>query len=151
MKETNTNATANITEKGLKAGKANTNEKKDLATLDKKKEKAIATHEKLREQLVSQYNKAVEKCEKSAWGLCELVYNTTNRKDFNKAFKNDAEYAKAIGKSKAYVSGMKKAYEKRTELLEKGIDLPLGNVLELVRADSEKVNALIDKGVITNE
>ena len=114
-------------------------------------EKAIATHEKLREQLVRQYNTAVEKCEKSAWGLCELVYNTTNRKDFNKAFKNDTEYAKAIGKSKAYVSGMKKAFEKRTELLEKGIDLPLGNVLELVRTDSEKVNALIDKGVITNE
>ena len=133
MKETNTNATANVTEKGLKGGKA------------------IATHEKLREQFVRQYNTAVEKCEKSAWGLCELVYNTTNRKDFNKAFKNDAEYAKAIGKSKAYVSGMKKAYEKRTELLEKGIDLPLGNVLELVRADSEKVNALIDKGIITNE
>ena len=149
MKETNTNAT--VTEKGLKAGKANTNEKKDLVTIDKKKEKAIATHEKLREQLVKQYNTAVEKCEKSAWGLCELVYNTTNRKDFNKAFKNDAEYAKAIGKSKAYVSGMKKAYEKRAELLEKGIDLPLGNVLELVRADSEKVNALIDKGIITNE
>ena len=149
MKETNTNAT--VTEKGLKVGKVNTNGKKDLATLNKKKEKAIATHEKLREQLVRQYNTAVEKCEKSAWGLCELVYNTTNRKDFNKAFKNDAEYAKAIGKSKAYVSGMKKAYEKRAELLEKGIDLPLGNVLELVRADSEKVNALIDKGIITNE
>ena len=151
MKETNTNTTVSVTEKGLKAGKANTNGKKDLATLDKKKEKAIATNEKLREQFVRQYNTAIEKCEKSAWGLCELVYNTTNRKDFNKAFKNDAEYAKAIGKSKAYVSGMKKAYEKRTELLEKGIDLPLGNVLELVRVDSEKVNALIDKGVITNE
>ena len=149
MKETNTNAT--VTEKGLKVGNANTNGKKDLATLDKKKEKAIATHEKLREQFVRQYNSAVEKCEKSAWGLCELVYNTTNRKDFNKAFKNDAEYAKAIGKSKAYVSGMKKAYEKRAELLEKGIDLPLGNVLELVRTDSEKVNTLIDKGVITND
>ena len=151
MKETNTNTTVNVTEKGLKVGNTNANGKKDLATPDKKKEKAIATHEKLREQLVRQYNTAVEKCEKSAWGLCELVYNTTNRKDFNKAFKNDAEYAKAIGKSKAYVSGMKKAYEKRAELLEKGIDLPLGNVLELVRADSEKVNALIDKGVITNE
>ena len=149
MKETNTNAT--VAEKGLKASEKNTNGKKDLVTVDKKKEKAIATHEKLREQLVRQYNTAVEKCEKSAWGLCELVYNTINRKDFNKAFKNEAEYAKAIGKSKAYVSGMKKAYEKRAELLEKDIDLPLGNVLELVRADSEKVNALIDKGVITNE
>ena len=116
-----------------------------------KETNTIATHEKLREQLVRQYNTAVEKCEKSAWRLCELVYNTTNRKDFNRAFKNDAEYAKAIGKSKAYVSGMKKAYEKRTELLERGIDLPLGNVLELVRADIEKVNALIDKGIITNE
>lgn len=149
MKETNTNVT--VKENGVKAGKANTNVTKDLVTVDKKKEKAIATHEKLREQLVRQYNTAVEKCEKSAWDLCELVYKTVNRKDFNKAFKNDAEYAKAIGKSKAYVSGMKKAYEKRSELLEKGIDLPLGNVLELVRADSEKVNVLIDKGVITND
>ena len=142
MKETNTNATVN------------TNGKKDLVEVDMKKEKAITAHErleKLRIRFVNQYNTAVEKCEKSAWGLCELVYSTTNHKDFNKAFKNDAEYAKAIGKSKAYVSGMKKAYEKRAELLEKGIDLPLGNVLELVRADSEKVNALIDKGVITNE
>ena len=151
MKKTNTNTTVTITEKGLKAGEKNTNSKKDLVPVDKKKEKTIATHEKLREQFVRQYNTAVAKCEKSAWGLCELVYNTTNRKDFNKAFKNDAEYAKAIGKSKAYVSGMKKAFEKRVELLEKGIDLPLGNVLELIRADSEKVNALIDKGVITNE
>ena len=134
MKETNTNVTV-----------------KDLVKNDVKKEKVIATHEKLRNQLVNQYNNAVTKCEKSAWGLCELVYNTINRKDFNKAFKNEAEYAKAIGKSKTYISGMKKAYEKRAELLEKGIDLPLGNVLELVRADSEKVNALIDKGVITNE
>ena len=149
MKETKTNVT--VTEKGLETEKANTNGKKDLVTVDKKKEKAIATHEKLREQFVRQYNTAVTKCEKSAWGLCELVYNTINRKDFNKAFKNDAEYAKAIGKSKAYVSGMKKAFEKRAELLEKGIDLPLGNELELVRADSEKVNALIDKGLITNE
>ena len=149
MKETKTNVT--VTEKGLEDGKATTNGKKDLAVPDKKKEKAIATHENLREQFVRQYNTAVTKCEKSAWCLCELVYNTINRKDFNKAFKNEAEYAKAIGKSKAYVSGMKKAYEKRAELLEKGIDLPLGNVLELVRADSEKVNALIDNGTITNE
>lgn len=131
MKETNTNTTV----------KEN----------DVKKEKALATHEKLRNQLVNQYNNAVTKCEKTAWDLCELVYKTVNRKDFNKAFKNDAEYAKAIGKSKAYISGMKKAYEKRAELLEKGIDLPLGNVLELVRTDSEKVNVLIDKGVITND
>lgn len=149
MKETNTNAT--VKENGVKAGKANTNSTKDLVKNDVKKEKALATHEKLRNQLVNQYNNAVTKCEKSAWDLCELVYKTVNRKDFNKAFKNDAEYAKAIGKSKAYISGMKKAYEKRAELLEKGIDLPLGNVLELVRADSEKVNTLIDKGVITND
>ena len=46
MKETNT--TANVTEKGLKAGKANTNGKKDLVALDKKKEKAIATHGKVK-------------------------------------------------------------------------------------------------------
>lgn len=149
MKETNTNVT--VKENGVKAGKANTNGAKDLVKTDVKKEKALATHEKLRNQLVNQYNNAVTKCEKSAWDLCELVYKTVNRKDFNKAFKNDAEYAKAIGKSKAYISGMKKAYEKRAELLEKGIDLPLGNVLELVRADSEKVNVLIDKGVITND
>ena len=151
MKATETITNATVKENGVKTNKANTNNTKDLVKNDVKKEKALAIHEKLRSQLVNQYNNAVTKCEKSAWDLCELVYKTVNRKDFNKAFKNDAEYAKAIGKSKAYVSGMKKAYEKRAELLEKGIDLPLGNVLELVRADSEKVNALIDKGVITNE
>lgn len=151
MKATETITNVTVKENGVKAGKANTNGTKDLVKNDVKKEKALATHEKLRNQLVNQYNNAVTKCEKSAWDLCELVYKTVNRKDFNKAFKNDAEYAKAIGKSKAYVSGMKKAYEKRAELLEKGIDLPLGNVLELVRADSEKVNVLIDKGVITND
>ena len=50
MKETNTNATANVTEKDLKAGKANTNGKKDLATLDKKKEKAIEAEETISEE-----------------------------------------------------------------------------------------------------
>ena len=108
MKETNTNATAN------------TNGKKDLVTVDKKKEKAIATYEKLREQLVRQYNTAVEKCEKSAWGLCELVYNTTNRKEV----KNDKECQELADK-------LDKAIQAKfgdTEKTEKSVDVIVNKI-----------------------
>ena len=64
--------------------------------------------------------------------------------NFNEAFKTQADYAKAIGKSKAYVSQLVKAWENREILLTAERDFSLGVVQEMAKIDKLYLNEFCD-------
>ena len=66
--------------------------------------------------LVRSYYNALDKCEKATWKVAEVIYTTVNRPDFEKLFGNRTNYAKEIGLSKATLSKMEKAFERKTLL-----------------------------------
>lgn len=74
--------------------------------------------EKKQNSYISKYNKVIEKCNKNAWELAKVVYDTVNANDFEEVFGTMTEYAKALNVSKSSLSKMAKAYERRIELLE---------------------------------
>lgn len=67
---------------------------------------------------VNKYNNAMQGCEKSAWKLCQVVYETVNSPDFGEVFGTMSNYAKALDVSKASLSKYYKAYERRQLLIE---------------------------------
>lgn len=101
-------------------------------------------NQKVYDACVVKYNKALEKCESSAWSLAKTVHETVNQKNFYEAFKTQADYAKAIGKSKAYVSQLVKAWENREILLTADRDFSLGVVQEMSKIDKLYLNEFCD-------
>lgn len=74
--------------------------------------------EKKQNSYISKYNKVIEKCNKTAWELAKVVYDTVNANDFEEVFGTMTEYSKALNVSKSSLSKMVKAYERRIDLLE---------------------------------
>ena len=109
-----------------------------------KKNELFVPNQKVYDACVAKYNKALEKCESSAWSLAKTVYETVNQKNFNEAFKSQSDYAKAIGKSKAYVSQLVKAWENREILLTAERDFSLGVVQEMAKIDKLYLNEFCD-------
>lgn len=109
-----------------------------------KKNELFVPNQKVYEACVEKYNKALEKCESSAWLLAKTVYETVNQKNFNEAFRSQSDYAKAIGKSKAYVSQLVKAWENREILLTAERDFSLGVVQEMAKIDKLYLNEFCD-------
>lgn len=67
---------------------------------------------------INKYNNAMSGCEKSAWNLCKVVFETVNAPDFADVFGTMSNYAKALDVSKASLSKYYKAYERRKLLIE---------------------------------
>ena len=67
---------------------------------------------------VNKYNNAMSGCEKSAWNLCKVVYETVKAEDFAEVFGTMTEYSKALGVSKSSLTKYYKAYERRQLLIE---------------------------------
>lgn len=109
-----------------------------------KKNELFVPNQKVYDACVAKYNKALEKCESSAWLLAKTVYETVKQKNFGEAFKSQADYAKAIGKSKAYVSQLVKAWENREILLTAERDFSLGVVQEMAKIDKLYLNEFCD-------
>lgn len=109
-----------------------------------KKNELFVPNQKVYDACVAKYNKALEKCESSAWSLAKTVHETVNQKNFNEAFRSQADYAKAIGKSKAYVSQLVKAWENREILLTAERDFSLGVVQEMAKIDKLYLNEFCD-------
>ena len=109
-----------------------------------KKNELFVPNQKVYEACVAKYHKALEKCETSAWALAKTVHETVNQKNFNEAFKSQTDYAKVIGKSKAYVSQLVKAWENREILLTAERDFSLGVVQEMAKIDKLYLNEFCD-------
>lgn len=108
------------------------------------KNEFFVPNKKVYDACVAKYNKALEKCESSAWSLAKTVYETVNQENFYEAFKSQNDYAKAIGKSKAYVSQLVKAWENREILLTAKRDFSLGVVQEMAKIDKLYLNEFCD-------
>lgn len=108
------------------------------------KNEFFVPNQKVYDACVAKYNKALEKCESSAWLLSKTVYETVNQENFYEAFKSQTDYAKAIGKSKAYVSQLVKAWENREILLTAKRDFSLGVVQEMAKIDKLYLNEFCD-------
>ena len=67
---------------------------------------------------VNKYNNAMSGCEKSAWNLCKVVFETVNAPDFTEVFGTMTEYSKALNVSKSSLTKYYKAYERRQILIE---------------------------------
>ena len=68
---------------------------------------------KQRNFCITIYNKAMENCEKSAWHVAQVIYETVNREDFKKLFGTKKAYAEALGVNKSTVTKMESAYERK--------------------------------------
>lgn len=89
-----------------------------VTTLTKKE---IAINKKVA-SYVNKFTKAFESCEKSAWKLAQVVYETVKSEDFKEVFGTITNYAKALNYSKASISKMVYAYERRLLLIEDSED-----------------------------
>lgn len=71
---------------------------------------------------VNKFTKAFESCEKSAWKLAQVVYETVKSEDFKEVFGTITNYANALNYSKSSISKMVYAYERRLILIEQSED-----------------------------
>lgn len=89
-----------------------------VATMTKEE---IAINKKVT-SYVTKFNKAFESCEKSAWKLAQVVYETVKSEDFKDVFGTITNYSKALNYSKSSISKMVYAYERRLLLIEDSED-----------------------------
>lgn len=107
---------------------------------------------------VKQYVTTVEKASKSAWALCEVIYNTCHAADFKEAFGTRENYAKALGISKSAISKFERVVEIRKNLLEnqseetpKYNDMTVGQSSELLPIAISDVADFCEKNEITDK
>lgn len=101
--------------------------------------------------LVRSYYNALDKCEKATWKVAEVIYTTVNRPDFEKLFGNRTNYAKEIGLSKATLSKMEKAFERKT-LLQNAYVATLEdttNVKEYSATQISEMNSIENDSLVT--
>lgn len=101
---------------------------------------------------IENYNKAVASCNKSAWGLAKVVYETVKSEDFAEVFGTIGEYAKALNVSKGSVSKLAKAYERKllldnAENLES--DYTVSQIQEFSTVDMEETEKFVDAMNVT--
>ena len=111
----------------------------------------IKAIEKKQNSYINKYNKVIEKCNKSAWELAKVVYETVNADDFEEVFGSMTEYAKALNVSKSGLSKMARAYERKIALLETNADFEnyqLSHVEELAVIDVEAISDFVEVEVL---
>ena len=111
----------------------------------------IKAIEKKQNSYINRYNKVIEKCNKSAWELAKVVYETVNADDFSEVFGTMTEYAKALNVSKSGLSKMARAYERKVALLETNEDFEsyqLSHVEELAVIEVELISDFVEVEVL---
>jgi len=106
----------------------------------------IKTIEKKQNSYINKYNKVIEKCNKSAWELAKVVYETVNADDFAEVFGTMTEYAKALNVSKSGLSKMARAYERKLALLENNEEFEkyqISHVEELAVLEVEEISNFV--------
>lgn len=119
-------------------------------------ENAIITFKKIKstEVAVDNYYKKLETCEKSAWALAQLIYDTVNAPNFNECFKSLREYAKAIGTDVSNVSRKCKAVERKMYIEQNFEELPQLGVFQIIETapiDNEQFEEFVMLNEITEK
>lgn len=103
---------------------------------------------------VTKFNKAFESCEKSAWKLAQVVYETVKSEDFKEVFGTITNYAKTLNYSKASISKMVYAYERRLLLIEDSEDnakYQRSQIEEMATIPMSDTLAFIEEEEVTTE
>lgn len=104
---------------------------------------------------VSKYNNAMKGCEKSAWKICQVVYETVNSTDFEEVFGTMNNYAKELNVSKSSLSKYYKAYERRQLLIEQNeenANFSVTQIAEFSGVSMEDTKDFVDvENVTTND
>lgn len=102
--------------------------------------------EKKQNVYINRYNKVVEKCNRTAWELAKVVYETVNSEDFKDVFGTQTEYAKKLGVSNSALSKFVDAYERKLILLENNPEfekMNRSNVEEMTTIETEDMHNFI--------
>ena len=111
------------------------------------------------EKYIAKYNNVLVRCNRTAWELAKVVYDTVKAKDFEQAFGTMSEYAKALGVDKSSITKMVKAYDRKLYITclndcndEEVIsnDFSLGQIEEFVRVPEEETADFVNAYKITS-
>lgn len=93
----------------------------------------------------TRYNTAIKRASNSAWGIVQVVAETTQHSLFQEAFGGAEEYAKTIGISRATLSKYIKCWDYRALVMGDGAgpDLTVGQVQELLKIPAEEVRDFV--------
>lgn len=128
--------------------------------MSKEKNEVVKIDTAKAEKYITKYNNVLVRCNRTAWELAKVVYDTVKAKDFEQAFGTMAEYAKALGVDKSGVTKMVKAYERKLYITDlnarnekQAIDseFSLGQIEEFVRVPEEETADFLNAYKITSE
>lgn len=103
---------------------------------------------------ISKFNKAFETCEKSAWKLAQVVYETVKAEDFKDVFGTITNYAKELNYSKSAISKMVNAYERRMILLEESeenVNYQRSQIEEMATIPMSETMTFIEEEEVTTD
>ena len=136
-----------------------TAQRKGLKKMSKEKNEVVKIDAAKAEKYVANYQNVLTRCNRTAWELAKVVYDTVKAKDFEQAFGTMTEYAKALGVGKSGITKMVKAYERKLYIdglnnynEERVIStvFSLGQVEELVRIPEEETVDFLNDYKITS-
>ena len=119
-------------------------------------ENAITTFKKIKdaETAVDNYYKKLATCEKSAWSLAQLIYDTVNAPNFAECFSSMREYAKAINMDVSSVTRKCKAVERKLYIEQNLTELPqlgVSQIIETAPIEDSKLEEFVSLNEITEK
>ena len=119
-------------------------------------ENAITTFKKIKdaETAVDNYFKKLATCEKSAWSLAQLIYDTVNAPNFAECFSSMREYAKAINMDVSSVTRKCKAVERKLYIEQNLTELPqlgVSQIIETAPIEDNKQEEFVSLNEITEK
>lgn len=93
---------------------------------------------------IKKYNNALSGCEKSAWNLCKVIFETVNAEDFADVFGTMSNYAKALNVSKGSLSKYYKAYQRRMLLIEQNEENASYSVSQITEFSAVAIESTIN-------
>ena len=119
-------------------------------------ENTITTFKKIKdaETAVDNYYKKLATCEKSAWSLSQLIYDTVNAPNFAECFSSMREYAKAINMDVSSVTRKCKAVERKIYIEQNLKELPqlgVSQIIETAPIEDSKLEEFVALNEITEK
>ena len=100
------------------------------------------------------YYKKLATCEKSAWSLAQLIYDTVNAPNFAECFSSMREYAKAINMDVSSVTRKCKAVERKLYIEQNLTELPqlgVSQIIETAPIEDSKLEEFVSLNEITEK
>ena len=119
-------------------------------------ETAITSFKKIKdaETAVDNYYKKLATCEKSAWSLAQLIYDTVNAPNFAECFSSMREYAKAINMDVSSLTRKCKAVERKLYIEQNLTELPqlgVSQIIETAPIEDSKLEEFVSLNEITEK